>query len=85
MSHSSNPLVTATVSSDGPGEVPRWTIVLPSGITLLVDHDSTNVGGSTESVGTVDVWVLPTSPVAGSATLVEVGDTPADGFATYYL
>lgn len=56
----------------------RYKITLPSGVVLLVD-DETNTSNLTRATPQVDVWVnFP----EGAGT-VEVGDTPADGFATW--
>lgn len=54
----------------------RYLVYLPSGVRVTVD-DVTHLDG------TVDVWV--DTPVFGAlaGTVVSIGDTPEDGFATF--
>lgn len=53
----------------------RWSITLPSGRSLIIDDRFDN----TEAC---DVWVI----FPGSlGTTVAIGDTPEEGFATFYM
>jgi hypothetical protein len=64
---------------DGPSS--RYAITLPSGVVLLVDDHSK---GAASALGehAADVWVIPSE---GKEVSVGIGDTPADGFASFYF
>jgi hypothetical protein len=68
-----SPVVTADTDTDG---CARWIVVLPTGVRVTIDDRSAQDS-------TVDIWV--DDPFCDRTSIVAIGDTPADGFATYTL
>lgn len=68
--------VTRSDESDDMTDGERYVITLPSGLKIIVD-DFTDQPIDRASV---DVWVITDR---NESVRVDIGDTPADGFATY--